>query len=96
MDADEEIIEIDVEETNAISHIKDNISVISSNENVLYIHTNIFKIKPDINDPPTNLTQNERLKDSSDAVFDISKETQKLDINDIIILTMKNWILKLI
>ena len=58
MDADEEIIEIDVEETNAISHIKDNIAVISSNEDVLYVHTNIFELKPDINDPLINPIHN--------------------------------------
>ena len=89
MDTDEEITEIDVEETNAISHIKDNIAVISSNEDLLYVLTNIFELMPDINDPLINPIQNERLKDSSEAVFDTSKETQNLDINDIMILTVK-------
>ena len=73
MDADEEIVKIDVEEANSISHIKDNIAGKSSNKDVLYVHTNSFELKPDINNPLTNLTQNERLKDSSEAVFDISK-----------------------
>ena len=45
MDEDDKTVEIDFNNIHNIGSFKDNVAVISSNKDVLYIHTNIFNFK---------------------------------------------------
>ena len=45
MDEDDKTVEIDFNNIHNIGSLKDNVAVISSNKDVLYIHTSIFNFK---------------------------------------------------
>ena len=55
MDGDYKIVESYFNHIHNIGSIKDNVAVISSNKDVLYIHTNIFDFKDEKSNFDSNL-----------------------------------------
>ena len=83
MDDYEGLIQINSDDLTNIPTFKDNIAVISSKNDKFYVHTDIFDLKyQDAVDYKDILSSDSHLNASS-FVYDPTKITQKLDLDDI-------------
>ena len=83
MDDYEGLIQINSDDLTNIPTFKDNIAVISSKNDKFYVHTDIFDLKyQDAVDDKDILSSDSHLNASS-FVYDPTKITQKLDLDDI-------------
>ena len=88
MDEEDKTVEIDFNNIHNIGSFKDNVAVISSNKDVLYIHINIFNFK----DENSNF---DAFANNRPIIYDFSKKIQKLDadgIKQLIIKTLNSQI----
>ena len=88
MDTCDELEEVEFDHLESICSFKDNIAVISMNNNTFYNHVNIFDLKPD-DDLQVELDEQSNSQHISDTIFDISKITQKIELDEITSLTLK-------
>ena len=89
MDTCDELEEVGFDNLESICSFKDNIAVISMNNNTFYNHVNIFDLKPDDDDLQVELDEQSNSQHISDTIFDISKITQKIELDEKTSLTLK-------
>ena len=95
MDEDDKTVEIEFNNIHNIGSFKDNVAVISSNKDVLYIHTNIFNFKDENSNFDSNLIDDDADANNQPIIYDLSKIAQKLDadgIKQLIIKTLNSQI----
>ena len=95
MDEDDKTAEIDFNNIHNIGSLKDNVAVISSNKDVLYIHPNIFNFKDENSNFDSNLIDDDADANNQSIIYDFSKIAQKLDadgIKQLIIKTLNSQI----
>ena len=89
MEASEDLVELEADNIKSISSFKENIAVFSRTNDAIFNHINIFDLKPDDSDLQISPIEEDKNEANSISIFDITKETQKLDLDDIKILTLK-------
>ena len=89
MDTCDELEEVEFDHLESIRSFKDNITVISMNNNIFYNQVNIFDLKPDDDDLQIELDEQSNSQHISDTIFDISKITQKIELDEITSLILK-------
>ena len=95
MDEDDKTVEIDFNNIHNTGSFKDNVAVISSNKDVIYIHTYIFNFKDENSNFDSNLIDDDVDANNQPIIYDLSKMTQKLDadgIKQLIIKTLNSQI----
>ena len=71
MDTCDELEEVEFDHLESIRSFKDNIAVISMNNNTFYNHVNIFDLKLDDDDLQVELDKQSNSQHISDTIFDI-------------------------
>ena len=89
MDAYRELEQLEIDHIESTSSFNHNIAALSSQSDTIFNHVNIFELKPDDKELQTLLSDVGDHKAHSEVIFDVSKVTQKLDFNDIRLITLK-------
>ena len=83
MDSFEELIKIDPEDLESLPRFRDNTAVVSSSDNALLVHTNIYDLKNLIVETERDSAAANPQLDLSLFVYDVSKIIHKLTSSQI-------------
>ena len=87
MQLNEEIVKTTNENVDKIEQFRDTAIVISNINDSLFVHTNIFDIKNQIISDHSHLNESEDNSNNESNIIDVSRMTQKLEIDDIQLIT---------